>query len=96
MRRFAIILTLLALLLVAGRALAQPNADGFELSRDRADAGAGTWEDPEGEFELRGTIGQPEGGAVASGEDGYRLVGGFRPGGISDLLRQLFLPLILR
>ena len=95
MKRYAILLTLLALLLVAGTALAQPNADEFELSRGRIDNGVGTWEDSEGEFELVGIIGQPEGGAVVSGDgNDYRLVGGYRKGEIS-WMRYLFLPLIL-
>ena len=96
MKQFIILLTLMVLLFVAGTALAQSNADEFTISRGRVDNGVGIWKDSEGEFELRGTIGQPEGGAVASDEDNdYRLVGGYWKGEISAALRYLFLPLIL-
>jgi hypothetical protein len=96
MKSYAILLTLLALLMVAGTALAQAKADEFTISRGRVDNGVGAWKDSGGEFELRGTIGQPEGGAVASDEyNDYRLVGGYWKGEISAALRYLFLPLIL-
>ncbi len=43
---------------------------------------------------LHGTAGQPETGAALSG-GGYRLVGGFWPGGASGK-HLVFLPLVLR
>ena len=95
MKKYAFLLAVLALLLVVGTALAQPQADEFELSRTRVDNGYGTWKSADGEYELTGTIGQPEGGAVLSGEGGFEFIGGYWMGGISGLIqRLLYLPFV--
>lgn len=64
--RWLIILSVVS----AGMAL----AGDFELSRSTIDGG-GVMRSTGGDFELSGTIGQPDAGAMAGGE--YELTGGF-------------------
>ena len=96
--RIALLFTLLIVLLaITHSALAQPAANGFEISRQRISGGGGELQDSGGVYTLRGIAAQPEGGAVYSGDGDFGLIGGYRRGGISGLIQKLiFLPLILR
>ena len=49
-------------------------ADDFEVRRPTIDGG-GVMHSPDGDFELSGTIGQPDAGVI--GGDGFTLMGGF-------------------
>ena len=97
MKRTAFFLVLLALVFVFGTALAQPDADEFQLTRGRVDNGYGTWSSGDGEFVLTGTLGQPEGGAFITGADNnFSLVAGYWPGSLSGLIQRLiFLPFVI-
>ena len=51
-------------------------ADDFEISRSTIDGG-GAMRSTGGEFELSGTIGQPDAGTMVSPDGGFELTGGF-------------------
>jgi len=51
-------------------------ADDFEISRSTIDGG-GAMHSSGGDFELSGTIGQPDAGIMSDGESGLTLTGGF-------------------
>jgi hypothetical protein len=75
MKPTAILAYLCALVLCAGAAALAPNGGGdFDLSWHTIDGGGGI--STGGDFELAGTIGQPETGVVMAGGD-FELVGGF-------------------
>ena len=69
-----------------------PDATGYELSWWTADGGGETFSTGSG-YSLGGTAGQPDAGPVMSGT-GYRLTGGFWPGGASPY--RVYLPIVLR
>ncbi len=57
-------------------------ADDFEISWHTIDGGGEMWTTG-GDFELSGTIGQPDAGAIMTGGD-FELAGGFWPGAAED------------
>jgi hypothetical protein len=85
-----VLLGLIALLLLAGVALA--NAPGYTLDWWTVDGGGGTWSDTGGQYELNGTVGQPDAGVWDDGE--YTLIGGFWGGGAVQY--RTYLPLVLK
>jgi hypothetical protein len=97
MKRLTIVLSLCILVLgLTGTALAHPQENSYEINWWTVDTGAGVLTSLDG-YILNGTIGQPEGGALSTGEHDYQLVGGYWSGGISGLIQQLlYLPLILK
>ena len=77
MRSASVLVTLAAALSAAVLGYAQPRqtrGDEFEMSRWTIDGG-GVMESKGGDFELSGTIGQPDAGIVKSDE--FTLTGGF-------------------
>ena len=85
------LLTLVVLLLLAGRALAIGPAD-YTLDWWTVDGGGGTWSDTGGQYELNGTAGQPD-AHVWAGDD-YTLIGGFW--GAGEVEHRVYLPLVIR
>jgi len=83
-------LTVLICLLLVAAALALPAE--ISLPWWAADGGGG--QSMGGEYALRGTIGQPEGGLLQG--DQYRLTGGFWGGPLTELPadRQVYLPVV--
>jgi hypothetical protein len=93
MRRSAIPLAALALVLLGGVVLAQVGA-GYDLSWWSADAGGETFSTGGG-YTLGGTAGQPDANVLHGGE--YTFAGGFWPGG--ETVREpheVYLPLVAR
>ena len=70
-RLCAVVLTVLVLVAVVGAGL---SADEYELARSTIDAG-GAMNSTGGDFELSGTIGQPDARVLTGGE--FTLAGGF-------------------
>ena len=91
MKRITVLLTLAALLFLAGSVLAQSSA-GYDLSWWTVDGGGGTASG--GSYTLVGTIGQPDAGILAGGD--YTLGGGFWGGGGAAAGYKVYLPMILR
>ena len=85
------LLSLVVLLLLAGRALAASPAD-YALDWWTVDGGGGTWSDTGGEYVLNGTAGQPD--AHVWGDGSYTLTGGFW--GAGEGQHRVYLPLALR
>ncbi len=54
----------------------EPRADDFEITRWTIDGG-GVMFSAGGDFELSGTIGQPDAGSMSGGEGEFELTGGF-------------------
>jgi hypothetical protein len=91
MRGFKILL-LLAVLLLAGVALA---AGDYDLSWHTVDGGGGLTFSSGGGYTLGGTAGQPDAGLLAGG--GYTLGGGFWGGGaLAEQAFSVYLPLVVR
>ena len=67
----------LAVLMAIPIALAQ-SGGGYDLTWNTIDGGGGT--STGGGFELSGTAGQPDAGALASADGTFKLKGGFWPG----------------
>ncbi len=87
----ALLLLALALLPAASSALAQASdGDEYSLAWFTVDGGGGV--SSGGEYVLRGTIGQPDAGALVAGE--YALGGGFWFGG--GVSYRIYLPMVLR
>ena len=84
------LLVLVALLLLAGVALANGPA-GYTLDWWTVDGGGGTWSDTSGQYELNGVIGQPDAGVWSN--DDYTLTGGFWGGKVQY---NTYLPLVLK
>ena len=84
----------IALLLLVSVALAQ-SGNGYDLTWSTVDGGGYTFSTG-GDYELGGTIGQPDAGGM--GDGGYTLGGGFWGSIVSIVedLYRLFLPLILK
>jgi hypothetical protein len=82
----------LALLLVTSVALAQ-EGDGYDLSWSTVDGGGHTFS-VGGDYELGGTIGQPDAGSMSGGD--YVLCGGFWSGGGPEPEYPSYLPLGLK
>jgi hypothetical protein len=82
-------------MVVGGVVVAQgPDATGYDLSWWTVDGGGETRAASIGSgYSLGGTIGQPDAGPVMSGT-GYKLVGGFWPGGAGPY--RVYLPVVLR
>ena len=100
MKRSSILLTLVILLPLAtaqagvgNSPLASPSAD-YEISWWTVDGGGGAFSTG-GDYELSGTVGQPDvGPALGSGQ--YRLVGGYWYGVGAEQEYALYLPSVLR
>lgn len=92
MKRTAILIATLALLVVAGVALAS-SGDGYDLSWWTVDGGGATFSAGDG-YTLGGTVGQPDAGALTGGD--YTLGGGFWGGGAAAVEHEIYLPLVLR
>lgn len=80
----------LLLLGATGLVLAQPS--GYALDWWTVDGGGGTWSDISGQYELNGTIGQPD--AYVWGDGSYTLAGGFWGSGAVQY--RIYLPLVVR
>jgi hypothetical protein len=74
--QFSLIPLVLALMITALMAHEYAGSGSFDLSWHTIDGGGGT--SSGGGFELTGTIGQPDAGAIAGGN--FELAGGFWPG----------------
>jgi hypothetical protein len=83
---------LLALLLVTSVALAQ-EGDPYDLSSSTMDGGGYTFS-VGGDYELGGTVGQPDAGCMQGGT--YLLCGGFWPGSAAQADYYTYLPLVLK
>ena len=83
-------IVLLVLTLMASPALAQAGGD-YALSWSTVDGGGE--ESAGGDFRLRGTVGQPDAGAMSGSN--HRLGGGFWGGGAATEY-GIYLPLLLR
>ena len=101
MVRIVIPAAALALLLLAGVALAQSGDDpaagpgtGYSLSWWTVGGGGSTAFGSGGSYSLSGTAGQPDAGLL-EGRD-YALAGGFSGGGVPAFVRRLYLPLVVR
>ncbi len=91
MKKAALFLTILAsFLAMTGFALAQAG-DRYDLTWNTIDGGGHIFSAGEG-YELGGSIGQPDAGALFSG--GYSLAGGFW--GEPTASHSLYLPLVLK
>jgi hypothetical protein len=98
MKRAAILVTLVALLMLALLVPAQgqtrgsaPADPGYDLSWWTVDGGGAT-DSGDGGYTLGGTAGQPDAGVLAGG--GYTLAGGFWGGTAVEY--HIYLPLVLR
>ena len=91
MKHITVCLTLGALLVLSGIALAQ--SDAYDLSWWTVDGGGGTFSHGGG-YTLGGTAGQPDPGLLTGG--GYALGGGFWGGGAATVKYRIYLPLVLR
>jgi hypothetical protein len=89
----ALLLTGLALHRTQDAALAQVGGD-YDLTWSTVDGGGYTFSTGGG-YELGGTIGQPDAGAMTGG--GFTLGGGFWGGGkLSGVVYPVYLPLVVR
>jgi len=82
----------LALLLVTSVALAQGGGP-YDLSWGTVDGGGYTFS-AGGDYQLGGTIGQPDAGCMEGGT--YRLCGGFWPGSAAEGDYYFYVPLVLK
>jgi hypothetical protein len=90
--KISVLVLLIALLAVAGVAIAAPTA--FSIPWWTVDSGGGTSQG--GDYAVSGTIGQPDAGEVMSGGD-YTLVGGFwGVGTAAPVDRNIYLPVVIR
>jgi hypothetical protein len=99
MKRAAILVALVALLMLASLVLARgqtrgaaPAGPGYTLSWWTVDGG-GTTSSTGGSYILDGTAGQPDADVLAGG--GYTLAGGFWGGGAA-VMHNIYLPLVVR
>jgi hypothetical protein len=70
-----------ALVVASTPVIAQLSGGPFEISRSSIDGGGG--HSTGGQFDLNGTIGQPEGGGQPLAGGAFELSGGFWAGGMS-------------
>ena len=89
----AAFLVLVALLLLTGAMARAVGPAAYTLNWWTVDGGGGTWSNVGEQYELNGTVGQPD--AQVWGGTGYTLSGGFWPGGARGQY-HVYLPLILR
>jgi hypothetical protein len=89
MKRKLLLIILLAMLLLTAAGIATAHLAGYNLPWWTADSGGGSSNG--GNYQLSGTIGQPDAGVLSGGN--YRLDGGFWSGSLQSELR-LFLPLV--
>ena len=87
-----LIFALVVLVLLTSSVLAVAQAGEFSLPWYTIDGGATSSQ--AGSFELSGTIGQPDAGALSGGE--FSLAGGFGGSAPTSANRQLYLPIIKR
>jgi hypothetical protein len=92
MKQVTIPLILVTFLLLASAVLAQ-SGNGYDLSWWTVDGGGHTFSSG-GNYELGGTIGQPDAGVLTGGD--YTLGGGFWGGGAVAAEYNVYLPLILK
>jgi hypothetical protein len=85
-----IVMTVLALLLLTGVALAQTGG-GYDLTWNSIDGG-GYMFSTGGGYSLGGTMGQPDAGLLSGG--GYTLAGGFWGGALAEY--RIYLPVLLK
>ena len=91
-RRYALLVILVGLLVVAG--VASAAANGFSLDSWTVDGGGGT--STGGDYTVSATIGQPDAGQVMNGGD-YSVVGGFWSGAMAPPSPILvYFPLVIR
>ena len=90
------ILLCITVLLMLGVASAAALADDFDVDWYTVDGGGEMWTTG-GDYELSGTIAQPDAGGAMTGGD-FELTGGFWAGGGMPLPRPLalYLPLVAR
>jgi uncharacterized membrane protein len=90
-----LILSLTAVLALAGTVLAAQTGVSYNITRWTVDGGGGRLTG--GGYTLTGTVGQPEPGPALSG-GGYTLTSGFWPGGGSSSSSgyKIYLPLVMK
>ena len=76
MRRAKIVCPAVVGMLMSLALLPAAGEPGFEITRSTIDGG-GVMHSSGGEFELSGTIGQPDAGKMNSGDSEFQLTGGF-------------------
>ena len=97
MKRYLILLSVLALVLVAlstelvGAQTPAAPTTGYEITWYTIDGGGGMFSTG-GSYSLGGTIGQPDAGTLSGG--GYTLDGGFWGGATANY--RIYLPLVLK
>lgn len=91
-RKRVVILTTLAVLIGTSTASAQ-SGGGYDLTWSTLDGGGYTFS-VGGGYQLGGTIGQPDAGALSGG--GYTLSGGFWGDGTLGGPYRVYLPIVLR
>jgi len=91
-RNRVVILMTLAVLIGASTASAQ-SGSGYDLTWSTLDGGGYTFSAGDG-YQLGGTIGQPDAGALIGG--GYTLTGGFWGDGTLAGPHRVYLPVVLR
>ena len=93
MNHTLILCTLIVVILLLGAAaLSMADEPGYTLDWWTVDGGGGTWSDTSEQYELNGTVGQPD--ACTWGDGGYTLTGGFW--GAGEVQYRIYLPLVLR
>jgi hypothetical protein len=95
LRKPGTLVALLALFLLAGAAVHAQTGGGYDLTWNTLDGGGATFS-AGGDYQLGGTLGQPEAGQLSGG--GYALSGGFWVGGgeAVEAGYNVYLPSILR
>lgn len=96
MRRFTLLLPLLALVLLPlSRMVVAQSDGGYDLTWNTVDGGGYTFSTG-GDYSLGGTIGQADAGQMGGGD--YTLSGGFWGGIVSvvEYYEHVYLPLILK
>ena len=93
MKLITILILLLLLVGAAGVAYAQ-SGGGYNLEWNTVDGGGATFATG-GNYNLGGSVGQPDAGTLAGGN--YILAGGFWHGGtVVSIQHMIYLPLVLR
>jgi hypothetical protein len=95
LRKPGTLAALLALFLLASAAVHAQTGGGYDLTWNTLDGGGATFSTG-GDYQLGGTLGQPEAGQLSGG--GYALSGGFWVGGgeAVEVGYNVYLPSILR
>jgi len=87
-------ITLALLALAAPAVVVNAQSDDYGMGWWTVDTGGGRLESTDGTYTLQGTVGQPDGGTLRSGDDTYVVTGGFWGGAAAEY--DIFLPAVLR